>query len=460
MKTAISKAAWLLAAALVQPVWSQELSLAEVWHRAAGHDYAWQAAEQAHLASAAKREQAQAVWRPSVVAGGTAGIGSASTHTSGAQFSTPSFGTQSGVNFNTSVNNGSVLRWQLGVQQPLYDRDKRAAGKQLRLAADMGDLGWEAAQSDLRLQLARQYFDLALAQQKVNLLQRQLVAVKRAQAEAKERFRVGEASIIDQREADAMLGGIQAELSAAKWQRDSQQRLLADRTGMPDIRVRFNPAQKDALRADGSQWSEQLLKQTNTRIALQQAAVRMAETEVDKNGPLAGSSVNLVAQAAGERISGSGDYGDATNKSRQNMIGIQVQVPLYAGGMFSAKRKEAGYQLGKAHAELADAEQTVGRQWRDLQTGLHADTERIAALRQALTASGLRLDATRVGREAGERTTLDVLNAENDYTAASLKLAQARADWVMHRLQQAAMVNRLDEELLNSLGLGGGLPEK
>lgn len=454
MKTAISKAAWLLAAALVQPAWSQELSLTEVWRRAAGHDYAWQAAEQAHLAAAAKREQAQAVWRPNVVAGGTAGIGSASTHTSGAQFSAPSFGTQSGVNFNTSVNNGSVVRWQLGVQQPLYDRDKRAAGKQLKLAADMGELDWEAAQNDLRLQLARQYLDLALAQQRVGLLEQQLAAVQRTRAEARERFRVGEASIIDQREAEAMLGGIRAELSAAQWQRDSLQRLLADRTGVRNIRVLFRPAQKEALAGDGSGWDEPLLRKSNTRLALSRAAVRMAEAELDKNGPLAGTSVNLVAQAAGERIFGSGDYGDASNRSRQNMIGIQVQIPFYTGGMASARRKEAAYRLGKAEAEAAEAEQAAGRQWRDLQTGLQADSTRIAALRQAVGASELRLDSTRVGHEAGERTTLDVLNAQSDHTAAALRLAQARADWVMHRLQQAAMVNRLDEELLRSLGLG------
>ena len=48
----------------------------------------------------------------------------------------------------------------------------------------------------------------------------------------------------------------------------------------------------------------------------------------------------------------------------------------------------------------------------------------------------------------GDRTLLDVLNAENAQADAELALAQARCDQVLTRLRLAALADRLDEALL------------
>jgi len=63
----------------------------------------------------------------------------------------------------------------------------------------------------------------------------------------------------------------------------------------------------------------------------------------------------------------------------------------------------------------------------------------------------LRLDATRLGRQVGDRTTLDLLNAENDAASAELTLWQARIDLLMNRLRLAALAGRLDETSLQSV---------
>ena len=48
----------------------------------------------------------------------------------------------------------------------------------------------------------------------------------------------------------------------------------------------------------------------------------------------------------------------------------------------------------------------------------------------------------------GDRTLLDVLNAENDHARATLALAEARAEQVQNRLRLAALADRLDEVVL------------
>jgi outer membrane protein len=81
---------------------------------------------------------------------------------------------------------------------------------------------------------------------------------------------------------------------------------------------------------------------------------------------------------------------------------------------------------------------------------LSVATSRTQALEDGLQASLARLDATRTGLQAGDRTTLDVLNAENDAAAAELALLQARVGMLAQRLQLAATAGRLDESELAS----------
>ena len=67
------------------------------------------------------------------------------------------------------------------------------------------------------------------------------------------------------------------------------------------------------------------------------------------------------------------------------------------------------------------------------------------------TAAASRRDATRLGRQVGDRTTLDLLNAENDSASAELALMQARVEFLMSRLRLAAAEGRLDEAWLQSV---------
>jgi outer membrane protein len=61
---------------------------------------------------------------------------------------------------------------------------------------------------------------------------------------------------------------------------------------------------------------------------------------------------------------------------------------------------------------------------------------------------------TQAGRPPGDRTTLDLLNAENDAAAAELALLQARVQLLMKRLQLAALAGRLDEPFLRQINTG------
>jgi outer membrane protein len=77
--------------------------------------------------------------------------------------------------------------------------------------------------------------------------------------------------------------------------------------------------------------------------------------------------------------------------------------------------------------------------------GLTAGAARVEALEQARIAGAARLASTLTGHEVGDRTTLDVLNAQNDAAQVELALVQARVAVLLDRLRLDALAGRLDE---------------
>ncbi|MBN8510827.1 MAG: TolC family protein, partial [Burkholderiales bacterium] len=102
----------------------------------------------------------------------------------------------------------------------------------------------------------------------------------------------------------------------------------------------------------------------------------------------------------------------------------------------------------KAAADAERQAQQIAQGTRAAWLGTTVGASRLKALEEALAATRSRLDATRLGRQVGDRTTLELLNAENDAAAAELALQQARVALLLDRLRLVAAAGRLDEAQL------------
>lgn len=438
---------WLATAA-------QATDLLEVWHAARQHDPLAAVAQAERLTGNARRAQATALWRPTVGVNAAVGVMRADTRMTGAHFSAPGFGEATGVGFGTSIHGGTSSRLAVQARQPLWNPERDAQSQQLKLGADAADLAWQADQQALMLASVQQYFDVTLAQAKLALLQKQKTAVDSALIEAKDRFALGDKPITDTHEATARAQGLAAQVLAAQAELALARQTLADATGMaPDSLSVRAPAALDTMtlaRDTLPQWQARVSEQ-NLQLRIQLAQVQVAVQELTKFSPQAGTTLDLVAQAGRDRLSGSGDYGSASNTATQAMVGLQLNLPLSTGGWRSAKQDEALHQHEKAHAELARARQQVNQQTRAVWTGLQTGQAQLAALQAAHQASQARLDATRLGRQVGDRTTLELLQAENDASAAELNLLQTRLNLLMGKLRLHALAAELDEAQLASV---------
>ena len=431
---------------------------------------AWLAARQQHpdmaaaaatrAAGEARRLQADRLWNPAVTAQGAAGAMGSRTSAQGAAFSMPGTPQTSGVGFDTSVNSGPGARWAVEARMPLYNPERSAQGQQLRLSADLAEIQAASVQQQLMLQTAQRYFAAVLSQQQYALLLRQQEATDRALKEAQDRFTLGDSPVTDVREAEARALANVAQTQAAQVEMQIAHQALAQTTG-------WNPAQLPPLQLPTPSGNEaqhnadtqslaalphwlDLAARDNLQVRMQAQALALAEQETAKATRSASTKVDLVAQAGGDHLSGSGRWGSASNAARQYMVGVQIQVPLYTGGQLDARQQELLRLQDKAQADLDSARRSVAQQVHTTWLQLQAGASRSQALESARRAAQVRLEATQLGRQVGDRTTLDLLQAHNDAMQAQSHLLEHKARMAQARLQMLALADQLDEAALQS----------
>jgi len=440
-------------ALIISALPAQAMDLMEAWQATRQHDPQSAVSQAARQAGETRRTQAASLWRPAVVLSASAGRMTGETEMTGAHFSAPGLGQSDGVGFATSVNNGTSTRWTLSARQPLFNLERKAQGRQLELAADVAELEWQSAQQDLMLKTTQRYFDVLLVGNKLALLREQQKAVELALTEAKDRFALGDKPVTDTHEASARAHALRAQVLATQDELALVRSALTDATGVADPALQSLAGNANVLPASLQPLTHWLTEasEKNPLLRMQSAGVQAAQQEVAKYSKAAATTLDLVAQAGRDQLSGNGNFGAASNTASQQMIGLQLNLPLYTGGYRNAKQEEALRLQDKASAELERAKQQISQQTRAAWLALQTGSARLLALAESHKASAARLDATRLGRQVGDRTTLDLLQAETDASSATLALLQAHVELLLNQLRLQALAGQLNEPALQAV---------
>jgi len=126
-------------------------------------------------------------------------------------------------------------------------------------------------------------------------------------------------------------------------------------------------------------------------------------------------------------------------------VGVQVQVPIFAGGQVNSQVRAAVASNQEAKESLAftinDVQLKVRKEYADIREGL----TRVRALETAVRSADQVVLSNRKGVEAGTRTTLDVLNVEQQRFNTRLELARARYSLLVSWAQLTGLAGTLNE---------------
>jgi outer membrane protein len=440
--------------------------LLQAWEAARTHDPELAAARQGLLAGQARADQADSLWRPTLEAQASVGRATQESQTRGAHFAAAGLGAMDGADFDTSIRNGSRSEYGIQLRQPLIDLGRDAQARQLRHASMRAEAAWTIAEQQAALRVARRYFDVLTGMRRLDVLQSQKRAVERLLAQARARYRAGDASILDTHEAEARLGQIDSQVDLAATRLELARAAFTQASGLPAKGLA--PLREDAPELTTppdqplSAWLDRVGKASpELRQALETAA--MAAEHAEGLRAIAQPTLSLVGAAGRTHLSGAGQYGDAGYAATQWSVGLELRIPLYTGGMRDARYREALAQRDGARFQIASTQQRLELRTQAAWLSLDTGPARIRALRQAREASAARRDATRLGVEAGDRTQLDLLDAEQALAQSELDLHQALADLVIDRLELQALAAGLNPHELasaNCVLAGAHCPEK
>lgn len=144
----------------------------------------------------------------------------------------------------------------------------------------------------------------------------------------------------------------------------------------------------------------------------------------------------------------------ADNSSFTAQAGVRATIPLYQGGQPAAQIRQAQARLGQAQELEIAAEREVIAQTRAAYASWKAAQDVITASERAVAANELSLEGTRAENSVGNRTILDILNAEQELLNSKVQLVTARRNAYVAGFTLLAAMGRAEAR---DLGLEGGV---
>ena len=403
---------------------AQAQSLAELFEAARGYDATSLATRSQYDANLAQSAQARAGLLPEV------GLGA-------------------GANWSRRDSNNNLLdgpsnsqNVTLSASQPLYRPANKLANDQAQLSIDIAQAQLTQAEQDLIIRTSQAYFDVLAAQDTLTFVRAQKTAVAEQLAAARRNFEVGTATVTDAREAQASFDLVVAQEIASENDLRVKRLALDQLVGRSGVTPRplAAPVNLPPLQPGEPQaWLERAGENHPTVLqARRNLEIARLETQRAEAGHK--PTLDLVGQYQVSRAPSSiqGIPGNVRNNNAS--VGLQFNLPLFAGFAIQNRVKQTLALEEKARADLESARRGVDLATRSAFFGVVSGQGQVKALEAAEASSQSALEANQLGYQVGVRINIDVLNAQSQLFQTKRDLAQARYNVLLGtlRLKQAS----------------------
>ncbi|MDI1308880.1 MAG: TolC family outer membrane protein [Methylotenera sp.] len=409
------------------------ISLLDLYHQAVLHDPTLASALSANQAAQEIIEQGKALYRPTVNFNAEANA----VHTDIRYLNS---------NSPPGKSNFETYRAAIDASQPIYRKQNLVQMEQTYTQVSQANKQLHLSQQDLILRTTQRYFDVLIAQDKIDLIGAQKTAILSQLEQANANFEVGTATITDVNEAQARYDLIVAQEIAAVNEYQIAQRNVQAITGIrpPKLATVRADIQPNVLVQGIDKWLE-VAEQNNLNIQIQQDTLKFLDQEIDRTEAAHLPTLDAVASVSESYATGSASVFGAGNDLKTGVIGLQLQIPLYLGGSISSRVRQAVLNKQKAQDDVEIARRQAALDTQSAYLNLSTTIAQIKALEQALISSQSQVDSTKLGYEVGVRTSVDVLNAEQQLFSAKRDLLQARYNYLVNIIRLKASSGVLAE---------------
>lgn len=343
--------------------------------------------------------------------------------------------------------------YSLNLKQALINPNSWYSYGAALATTDQAGLERIKAEQDVVVRLSEAYFDVLRATASLASAKAQEAAVKRQLEQTQQRFKVGLIAVTEVHEAQAVYDGATVELIAAESELDIAYESLALLTGE---RYHYINPLKDEIPltgpvpADRAHWEQEALA-NNVDVLIAQKSQLSAQR--NHKAKISDHSPTLDLLVSHSVTDDESNPSAATDELTSTYVGLELNVPIFAGGSQWAAQKQAYYQRQAAERSLEAAQRGASLSVRSLYRQLEADVARVKARKQAITSARSAMEATQTGYEVGTRNIVEVLQAQLQVFSAERDYAHARYDYVIDTLKFRQAIGQLtirDIEELNA----------
>lgn len=372
--------------------------------------------------------QALAGWRPTVQMTGSVGQASSS-------------GSQNNVRI--AQRNREPTAVQGSVSQPLYRGGRTTASTsraENQVLAQRARL--LATEQQVLLDTVNAYVAVIRDQEEVRLnTNNEQVLMRQLQA-TNERFRVGEITRTDVAQAESRLAGARASRSDAEGRLQGSRAIFTRLVGQPPQRL--TPPQPLRPPAGNSAEAGRLASQNNPNVVAALFDEAAARDQIDVQ------FANLLPQLSlNGAIFRNDDQTLPNTRTEGSQVTANLTVPIFQGGAEHALVRQARQQAQQARQVVEDQRRVATQQATQAYETLLAARAQVDANRAQIRAAEIALDGVQREAIVGSRTTLDVLNAEQELLNARVSLVRGLANVITASHNLAAAVGRLTARDLN-----------
>jgi outer membrane protein len=342
----------------------------------------------------------------------------------------------------------------LSLTVPVYRPQQWESFEQAKLQVVQGEATLAQARQDLVLRLANAYFNVLGARDQVIALDANKTATLQQLEQAKREFEVGTKTIIDTNEAQARYDQIVAQLQVAVGTllvRRSELEAIVGR----DIGVLATLRDKPALALPRPNELTPWIKAAedgNYGVQVNRAGVEIAQREIQKARDGYKPTVDVVGNAGRTRFDGTQNSETRFRNDSAN-IGIQLNLPIYSGGLTQAQVRAALASRDQAGANLEAARRSATNAARSAFTGVNYGLSQVTSLESAETSARTQLESTQLGYQVGVRILLDVLNAQTQLITTQRDLKRARYDFLLFGLQLKGAAGTLSDDDVRAVNI-------
>ncbi|MBV8666495.1 MAG: TolC family outer membrane protein [Burkholderiaceae bacterium] len=420
------------------PLQAQAADLLQIYKEALSNDPVYASARAAMVAGEEKVAQGRSGLLPQVAVSGS--------YFENGLSETPSM-PEPNVGYTSFSAHYPQSTYTVQLTQPLF---RMANWQQYQigiLSAASTEAQFAQAREDLMLRVAQAYFDVLTAQDTLTSIQANKVAITEQLASAKRNFEVGTTTITDSNEAQSRYDLAVAQELAA------QNDLEIKRTALEQI-IGKAPADLAPLRAgvklalpepaQMDKWVDGA-EHENFTVVGQQINVEIAHRTVKMNRAGHYPTADFVAQRQ-HTNQGGDNILYPPGIANQTAVGVQWNVPIFAGFMTDSKVKESVALEDKARQDLESARRTAAQSARQSYLGVSSGLAQVAAYEAAEVSSQTSLASNQLGYQVGIRINIDVLNAQQQLYNTRQTLAKARYDTIVNGLRLKSAAGSLKED--------------